>query len=261
MSIKKSLFVGCSFTADSGFTEPNRSKYHWPQLICQETGHVMINHALTGMSNHEIFLRTIESAIADNYDLVVVMWSEIGRSWAYTSDNNVDDYTILNRGVPVGFNCNTGFAKLYAKLYYTYFNNQYVNLKNWLLYCLSLEKFLKQQNVPYVFIKGFNNYVDDFAKITYNDGFVNVDNLKLLLDFDQRPDDYILKKVQVIQSLIQAQDQSRWLNLHGDSFNDMATNLADQDLSDDQQHPGAQTNQQLANHFVKFYKSLNEHSI
>jgi hypothetical protein len=253
MSNKKSLFVGCSFTADSGFTVDNQSKYHWPQLVCQHTGHEIVNRAISGMSNHEIFLRTIEAITADNYDLVVIMWSEVSRLWAYNSDLNVDDFTILNSGIPKGFKCLDKSTKWYAQLHYAHFNNQYVNIKNWLLYCLALEKMLKIQNLPYVFIKGFDNYVNDFAKVTYTNGFNNVENLKDMLDFENRPDNYILKKIKVIQDLIQAQDQSRWLNLYGLSFSSMEI-----DLADDSAHPGPKTNLQLATDFIKFYKYLND---
>jgi hypothetical protein len=253
MSVKKSLFIGCSFTADCGFNIDNQPKYHWPQLVCQHTGHQIVNLAIGGMSNNEIFLRTIEAITLNDFDLVVIMWSEASRFWAYRSDHNVDDFTILNSGIAKGFKCLEDSTKWYSQLHYTHFNNQYVNTKSWLMYCLALEKMLKIQTIPYVFIKGFDNYVDDFANATYTNRFNNVEQLQDLLDFNNRPDDYILKKIKVIQSLIQAQDQSRWLNLYGPSFSSMKIDLAD-DLS----HPGPETNLQLATDFIKFYKLLNE---
>jgi len=256
MSSKKSLFVGCSFTANSGFTIENQSKFHWPHLFCQNTGYVAINRAIGGMSNKEIFLRTVESVTADQYDLVIVMWSEVDRHWGYCSDKNVDDFTMLNYGVPNGFQADADYTVEYAKLHYTWFNNRYINIKHWLLYCLSLEHLLKNLNIPYVFIRGFNNDVDRLFAVEYQDGFTNIDILKPMLDFDNRPDDYILKKIEELKQLVLLQDQTRWLNLFGTAFRDIGL-----DVADDLRHPGPKTNKKLAENLIKFYKGLNEQSI
>ena len=184
------------------------------------------------------------------------MWSESQRMWGYCTDDNIDDFTILNQGTPKGFCSDKKFVSDYAKMHYAHFDNTYIGIKNWLLYSLALEKVLKHSNIQYIFVKGFDNYVRDFMNVKYNDGFSNIDSLKVFLDFDQRPDDFILKKVSAIQNLIQIQDHSHWLNLTGPAFYDTAV-----DLADDQLHPGPITNSKLADNIINFYNTLNEQSI
>lgn len=250
---RKALFVGCSFTADCGFAPDNQTKYHWPHLFCQQTNYQLVNQAIGGMSNHEIFLRTIEHTSTEHYDLVVVMWSEVSRHWVYCSKNNVDDFTILNSGTPKGFQSSVEYTNEYAKLHYSYFNNRYVCTKNWLLYCLALENFLKNKSIPYIFVKGFNNYINDFRNAEYDKGFKSINNLKTLLDFDNRPDEYILKKITEIQNLIDLQDCNHWLNLFSLAFKDMTIDTADDSL-----HPGPKSNLNLTTDIIKFYKGLND---
>jgi hypothetical protein len=250
MSRKKALFVGCSFTADSGFTPENQPKYHWPHLFCQQTGYQLINYAIGGMSNDEIFLRTIEAVTNSDYDLVVVMWSEVDRKWAYFSDNNIDDFTILNKGDLKGFNSESAAASDYTKLHYSYFNNRYVNIKQWLQQCLALEKVLKHLKIPFIFAKGFENDINKLNNVTYTNGFNNIGSLENLFDFDNRPDDYILSKLKVLQMLVHAQDNTKWVNLIGPSFHSMKV-----DLADDNKHPGPNTNQDFLNILNNFYKT------
>lgn len=249
---KKALFVGCSFTANCGFKPENQAIYHWPHIFCQQTEHEMVNRGIGGMSNQEIFLRTVEAVTDESYDLVVVMWSEVGRQWIYCSDGNVDNFTMLNSGLPKGFRNDADFVNAYAKLYYTHFNNRYVATKHWLLYCTALENFLKNKNIPYVFARGFDNNVDTFVNATYSNGFSNIDSLKSFLDFNNRPDDYILEKITKIQNLVKAQDQSKWLNLYSKSFKDTTI-----DLADDARHPGPKTNLVFASELINFYKNFN----
>lgn len=255
MPKKKALFVGCSFTNDCGFTIENQPKYHWPHLFCQQTNYKLVNGAISGMSNQEIFLRTAEAISTEMYDLVVVMWSEISRQWVYTSDSNIDDFTILNSGIAKGLRSDEEFTKTYAKMHYAYFNNKYVSIRNWLLYCITLEGLLKNKNIPYIFARGFQNYVNEFINAKYNfaGGFTGIDSLKHFLDFDNRPDDYILKKITAIQNLINSQDHSRWINLDGVSFRDMRI-----DLADDRLHPGPMTNKMFADKLINFYKDFND---
>ena len=246
MLFKKILFAGCSFTADCGFSEENRHKYHWPCLLEQHYNTRQTNIAIGGCSNDEIFLRSIEDSIANRYDLAIVMWSRVGRHWIYIDDNNIDDFTIINNGKIRGNNSNRQELFDYAKLHYTFFNNQYINLKKWLLQCIALANFFQNQNQPYVFALGFSNFIDSFKKITYNNGFVGLDDIcKVILDFDNRPDDYILKKVKVIQDLIFQTSQLNWLEFDGKNFYDSAV-----DVADDGEHPGILSNQKLYQQLV-----------
>jgi len=245
MLSQKILFAGCSFTANCGFDEENRDKYHWPCLLERHYNAEQTNIAIGGCSNDEIFLRSVEATVTTRFDLAIIMWSGLGRKWLYFNDKNIDDFTIINSGVIKGNQSQQEEAFAYAKLHYAYFNNQYMNLKNWLLQCIALANFFKNRDQPYVFAPGFRNLIDLFSKIEYDQGFINIDDTcKAALDFDNRPDDYIWKKVKVLQDLIVQTSQLDWLYFDGKNFNDSMV-----DRADDQEHPGILSNQ-------KFYQQL-----
>lgn len=249
MTNKKILFVGCSFTENCGFTQENAKKYHWPIIICNHYKLDFDNLAVGGASNDEIFFRSIHALQSYDYFLSIVMWSEIGRKFVYFENNNIDDYTIINKGKPCGFLSDTQEAQDYSRLYYSYFNNQYIALKHWLLQIIVLQNLLCNKKQKFLFIKGFENYLSDFINVDYiqNKFFSLSNNIKKITDFDNRPDYFIADKVNEIKKLIQKIDQSMWLNFHTTSFFDML-----QDTADDLMHPGPATNQKLANGIIEY---------
>lgn len=235
------LFSGCSFTASCGFSESNRLKYHWPVLVADRFGCPSTNIAIGGSSNREIFRRTVEAVFLEKFDLVIIMWSSLSRHWIYYADNNVDDFTILNKGNPLGFNSHRSEVKLHAVNHYAYFDNQYMDLREWLSMILSLQETLRSLHIPYVFIKGFDNYIREFHTVEYQAGFSGpIDSISQLLDFQNRPNDYILEKIAIIKELVDKIDDSRWMNLLSPAFHDMKV-----DRADDLKHPGPKANRAL----------------
>ena len=250
MSHKKILFTGCSFTENCGFTDENQRQYHWPHLICNHYNAHYYNAAIGGCSNEEIFYKTIEHATATNFDLVVVMWSFIGRHWIYYSTPNIDDFTQINNGKLAGYNKNSSEVKAYSKLHYMYFNNQYINLKKWLLQIISLGQFFYSRQQPYVFIKSTENELKNFNKIQYNaiQGFTDMtNNIKELFDFDNLPDYYIEAKVKIIQNLIEQARNFNWLN-----FDQLSLTEFTIDRADDGQHPGPKSNKILCDNLISY---------
>jgi hypothetical protein len=243
MSKKRILFVGCSFTANCGFNEFNQKKYHWPRLFSQHYDCFFYNAAVGGMSNDEIFYRTLENCSRQIYDLVVVQWSAIGRHWIYFNQSNIDDFSFINYGQVGGFIPDSSRMQLleYTRLHYSYFNNDYINLKRWLLLIIALDHILKNQNQSYIFVKGFENHLSDFRNVGVdNGGFQNIEKIRHRLDFDNRPDYYIKEKIQVIKDLINVVDRTHWINFDSTAFNDFSL-----DLADDQMHPGPLANKKL----------------
>ena len=244
MSKKRILVVGCSFTNDCGFTEVNRPKFHWPWLLSNHYDCYFQNAGLGGSSNEEIFNRAIEILANNKFDLVIVLWSSIGRKWAFFEDHNIDDFTILNNGIINGFIPDIRTAQKYADLHYKSFNNQYVNIKNWLIQIIVLENFCKQAGQPFIFIKGFDNHITDIINSTYtiDSGFVGIDSIKYMLDFNHRPDYYINLKLQELKNLINKIDQTNWINFNSNAFTHANYFV---DVADDNKHPGPITNNKL----------------
>jgi hypothetical protein len=243
----KALFAGCSLTADCGFSQVNQSKL-WVNILTNKFDLHTTNIAIGGMSNEEIYYRSVEAIITNPPDIVIVMWSHIERMWQYFENNNIDDFTILNYDSVSGLLHDVNAAKIYSKLHYANFNNRYIKIKHWLLNIISLESVLTLQSIPYVFVKGFENSLQDIQAVTYSQGFENLsDDIKSMIDFDDRPDHYLLEKLNSIQHLVTQVKKFNWANFGDDAFVDTAV-----DLSDDNAHPGPNTNFNLAQKLSPF---------
>lgn len=251
MTKKKILIAGCSLASSplySGFHEENHFKYHWNQLLTKHYDVDCHNIAIGGMSNHEIFVRSIENCLTDQYNLTVIMWSSIGRLWLYQNKNNVDDWTGFHPENIFGLNPADNSAKLLHKVYYSSFHNSYIELKHWLLQTISLASFFKSRNQPYIFVKGFDNFINDFSIVEYHNSFVNcTKSLSDMLDFTNRPDEFILSKVNHIKNLIDEHKKLNWVNLSTKSFIDLI-----EDVADDSKHPGPITNKKMCSQIIHY---------
>jgi len=242
------LTVGCSFTADCGFTDENRKKYHWPELFAKNFNYNLNNHAIGGMSNEEIFYRTIHAITKNDYDLVIVMWSSLHRKWLYFNENNVDDFVSAN------FGSNNNFAvQEFAKVYYAYFSNHYIEIKKWLLSCIALQEILNSKKIKWRFARGFNNHIDEFSNINYknNAWSGNTTPIKRILDWENRPDEYLHEKILDIQYLIKRLQKDNWINLYTSPFNQLST-----DVADDNQHPGPEANKIFLQDLIDSFEKL-----
>jgi hypothetical protein len=251
---KKILFVGCSFTAGTGFPNDKLTKHHWPYLVSEHFDCYCYNAGIGSSPNEEIFYRTIEITANQSFDLVVIMWSSIGRRWAYYSDPNIDNFTIIHPG-PAGWKSNSTEVKDFHKLYLTYFNNQYVSLKQWLDQIICMQGYFKHKKQLYTFVKGFDNLISDFDNFkTYTHELKDLpDTIKKLLDFENNPDYYLINKIEHIQNLIHQVDTSNWIDFENFSFIKSRV-----DLADDNQHPGIITNQNFS---LKLISHINEYKL
>jgi len=250
---KNILVCGCSFTYDSGFTPDNFKSYHYTSVLSGRYPINFNNIAIGGMSNREIALRTIENIALslDHYDAVIVQWSSLSRWWYYTGQNNIDDFTGIVNGSAFGAGLATTDAKLLGKMLFTQFNNQYMLLKQWLLDCITLARLLENK-VPYRFCLGFDNLLSEFNNVEYSDGFKNLsEELVDILDLQNRPDSYVLDKINVIKNLIAIVKQLNWINFPDKSWVERSV-----DLSDDRQHPGMKSNLLWADSLEPFISDL-----
>jgi len=216
MANKKILVVGAS---ENCVLDKNH-KYHYITLL-QELADVT-NISIDGMSNDEIFYRSMFELINSEYDGVIVLWSSIDRKWAYLANNNVDDFTVINgTGGPSGFNNKLSAVKQYQQLHYAYFNNRYVALKHWLSQIIAFQTYLKEKNIPAIMVHDFENFICDLTNFQYSksDGFDNIsDDFKNLLNFDNKTDDYILKKINELTVLVDKIDQQGWIDFKNYRF-------------------------------------------
>lgn len=245
------LFSGCSLTANSGFNEKNLDK-HWVNIVSRELGFNPINIAIGGMSNQEIFKRSTHKIIEIKPDLVVVMWSDLHRLWLYTNHlfGNIDNFTIIRPNL-TGWQSNLKDIKNFKNIYSKIFTNNYVALHDWLLYIYGLQTILKQHDIPFIFLRGFSNNLQDWVNIDKNNLSKSSDFVKETLDFENNPDDYMIEKIDSLKSIIDAIDKSNWVNFFTPGFSDKTI-----DRADDNEHPGELSNAIMANEFIEYYNNL-----
>lgn len=247
----KVLFSGCSLTADSGFHDKNLDK-HWVNIVSKELGFEPINIAIGGMSNLEIFKRSIHKIIEIKPDLVVVMWSDLHRLWCYTNHlfGNIDNFTIIRpnlKGWQSKLKEIANFKDIYSKI----FTNNYVAFRDWLLYIYGLQNLLKQHNIPFIFLRGFSNNLQDWITIDKNNLSKSSNFIKETLDFENNPDYYMIEKIDSLNNIINVIDKLNWVNFYTPSFVEIAI-----DRADDNAHPGKLSNKKMANEFIDYYKEF-----
>ena len=242
--------MGCSHTEDSGFTPENQPKYHWPWLISDHYDCYFQNAGIGGSSNDEIFYRCSEIILSYKFDLVIVMWSSISRKWVYFEKDNVDDFSIINNGACKGLKHKNKELNDYAKLHYSNFDNKFIDLKRWLLQTIMLANSLFYYKTEFIFIKGFENCITDIVGATFTDnGFKMSDDLKKILDFDNRPDYYINEKLSDLKALVAKVNQDHWLNFESFAFSSPHYAV---DLSDDNLHFGKLSNRKIYQDLIKY---------
>jgi len=255
------LITGCSYSAgsdQSGWNLTNQHKHY--SKILENNNHWNINNkAIGGCSNREIALRTVENCISQSYDFCIIQWSSLHRFWAYESKNNIDNATQILPKV-----CGWGdlsAAATMSKVMVSNYANDYIALKHWFLDQITLQTYLKQNNINYVFVRGFDNYISAFEKICQF-GFFNLisdiqvpNEVKKILNFDHNPDDYLYAKLMIILNAYKQVDKDNCIGYNTNtSTYGICANVYQDDLADDGIHPGENKNLFLANTIQSYCK-------
>lgn len=216
---------------------------------------------MAGCSNREIALRTVEHCSRNRYDFCIVQWSALHRYWLYESDCNIDNETQILPKV-CGWTLNDPEdASTISKILTSRYLNDYMALKHWFLDQISLQTFLKNNRIKYVFVRGHSNFINDFENLSQQDSFDAIpqihlpSTIKKMLNFEDNPDDYLLEKLCTIVSLYKLIDKSNCIgyNEHDSTFG-INTNLYSDDWADDGKHPGAIRNKLLAETILEYCK-------
>lgn len=248
----KVLITGCSFSAgdtDSGWLESNLH-YHYSQILQNSTNWQLVNRAVGGCSNREIFLRTVENCLLDHYDFCIVQWSGLHRLWLYEAEHNIDNKTQI-LPTPRGWGDLEAAAAL-SKILVARYLNDYMALKQWLLDQISLQAFFEKNHIKYVFIRGFPNYCPDIQKILDQGPFLSIPeieipiDIKKILNFDDLPDDYLYDKISTLIKLYRSIDKSKCIGYNTNKTYYGFLEKFSNDWADDGCHPGKQSNQLLS---------------
>ena len=256
--LSKVLVVGCSYSSlhwGSGWKEENYC-YLYPKILESKYKCNIVNVAFPGLSNDEIFYRTLDHVTKENYDLCIVQWSGIDRVTLYESEKNLlQPLPIIPWHPSVGhLSINPCLSDLHSMLV-TYYNNHYIKLKHWFLQQITLQTLLKEKQIPFLFLRGFANYIPEFEMLP------SIDNIKVetldkklkdVMQHEYLSDDTILPAFIRLVELYHQIDKSFCIGynfskevygLHTDLTNDKA---------DDERHPGKLSNKLLAEQIIEY---------
>ena len=260
---KKVLITGCSYSENntqSGWKRENLHKtFH--NILEGITDWKITNQAVGGCSNREIIQRTVESCLTEQYDLCIVQWSSLHRLWLYEADSNIDNFTQILPQV-CGHISAGNAPHTINKLIVAHYMNHYMALKHWLHDQIVLQSFLKERGIPYVFVRGFANFIPELEIIANQwpkDKISDLDipaGIKLMLNVDDNPDDYLYKKLSSLMLAYLSIDKSNCIGYNQSSmiygFDPASMQL---DYADDGIHPGYLINTEISkiilNHVTK----------
>lgn len=245
------LIAGDSISANCGFTLENEEKYQFRNVL-RRNGVEVTDVSVDGCSNLEIMYRAIEGTTGSTHDLTVVQWSSLHRVWMYSDYNNLESPTII---YPVDTDANSidpldKAALAISKNYEMHFLNVYMAFKHWLLQIISLQSYFKANDIRYVFVNGFVNYLPEVIKLTET-GFPLLhtpsEGIKMMFDIENQPDEVLNNALQKLDKLIKQIDQDNFIG-----FPDYAIQTSKLDAADDGKHPGPKTNEYIANILLEY---------
>lgn len=248
----KILIVGDSISSltmgrdiyQCGFIDPIDK--NWASLI--QHNNLTLNLSTGGQSNTKIFNNACLELIKNKnlYNLVIIQWSSLLRinfNEGKTIYQNEKNFTV-DRAVP-------GYEKFHS----TWANNflhPRIALIEWMTQIIVLNNFLKQIQIPYIFIKGFDNYLNELKCIDWrlaSDEFKSV-----VLHVDVLPDweiDPFYSELKLLFDIMEIQTGANWLNLRELSWVDNKLDVADDNL-----HPGIVSHKKFFDSIITFVKTL-----
>jgi hypothetical protein len=251
----QTIFVGCSYTAGSGFDKQCNEPGLWCNLLHQNISDLRrteyINLGAPGASNELIF-RTASRALLDYHPkFIIVQWSSYPR---FNLLLGIETYSTKQLFAwdckPLDHNLHKG---TYSSSYLTSVRNRFLSLENphnqivnIVSYVNILIKLAHICDSKILFVNGLCSWDDNY--------FAKLDNVlpnqytnftQYLLDVQTRNDEEIFKLYNIIHNDYECQggiQQSHWLNLYQSLKHHKI------DVNKDLLHPGLESN--------KFYYNL-----
>ena len=255
-----SVFVGCSFTAGSGFDQTQADPRLWVNLLKNNkhlTDTNFVNLGLPGKSNTEIFVKSIEALCKHKPRFMFVQWTSYPR---YTVLLSVETYSSEQIFIP-GTDClDWQFSKdSYSGNYLNNIKDRFLALHHphqgiveVVKYTNLLNNIASTTGTQIFFINGLCPWDQDYFEPLQNvlpSSYTPY--TQAIIDCDAKSDQDIF---QIYNNLHQDYknaggiNQQRWLNLYN-SMNSMKV-----DYNTDNQHPGVKSNNQ---YFELFSQELN----
>jgi hypothetical protein len=240
---------GCSFTVGEGFPEHLRDQYVYDRLVSKQFGFNSTNIAVNGSSNLEIFKRSAQAILDNQYDIVFTQWSALNRLWLYPgpdcsfflNDERYPDFKY--RDIYIDSQTKSKIRETLLLL-----NHDYHNILNLIEYCCILECMANAVKTKIIFVNGLlpwtNDLICNFSPVDI--GSQLSDYTKSILDFDHRNNQEIIDFFQNLQNNFKKLNQDQWINI----FESMKSSMCD--VNYDGVHPGVVSNQIIADQISKY---------
>ena len=225
--MRKILIVGDSFSDRCGFDDP-LGKVWWSHLGANYT---VTNLSANGNSNAKIFMDAVSEVTVHQYDLVIIQWSSLFRLTMH------DSKSVYNN--TVNFNVNASTDTIYQTFvneWTRHFLHCRMELLTFLKQVTIAAEFLKLKKIKFLFIKTFDNFLDELVNQDWHHCTEEFKNS--VLHYTDHPDYEITQLYSEIQNRYQymlAVSEANWLNLHKDAWHASSV-----DLADDLCHPGVE---------------------
>lgn len=243
-------FVGCSYTAGSGFKQEKFDPDFWPVLlhnnVSELTATEYVNLGIGGASNETIFSTAINAILDFNPKYIIVQWSSYPRAQlllgleTYPATQLFSwDAELLDHNL---------HAVSYSSEYLTNIRNRFLSLehphnqiKNIVCYTNTLIKLADKVRSKIFFVNGLcdwdHNYFNKLENVL-PDRYTEY--TKKILDTETRNDNEIFTLYNLIHNDYQTLGgihENLWLNL----YNSLRHNQID--TNSDNRHPGKNSNQ------------------
>lgn len=233
--------VGCSFTAGDGFDPETLDDYIYPSLVARKFMLDCDNLAVSGASNHMIFMISARAILSKKYELVVCQWTALNRlwlspgpdAWYYTTGDGKSSYDYRDIHL-------TSHDKRSLEDKILLLNHDYQNILDLIDYVNILNELAKCNGIKIAHVNGLVPWQSDLANSTTINFELLSDYTKEMLDFVNRDDAEIHTSLQKLQLKFSTLDIENWVNIF-DSFQHNTIDVAPQG-----HHPGIKSHQIMA---------------
>lgn len=250
------LIVGDSLSESGGFNDyVGKMWYHHIPSNC-----TVVNLSESGQSNNAICFSVIREVLTSTtkYDLVIVQWGDLHRLSVY-NNKSVYHSQVCYTNTKGVVSPDTVFGEYWKENY----TCPHYELLHYLTLTTMLACTLQTKGQPFVFIKGFDNYLKDACLADWQS--TSDDYKDNILMRHSLPDDEIAENHAQIHNLynaMSATSREKWLNLSQHSWIKQMHVLSEEfpeihsSRADDGRHPNIETNKYYYNKISSFIKSL-----
>jgi hypothetical protein len=235
--------VGDSISHTNGFHDPEGKL--WLDVFASR--HNITNLSIGGQSNQKIFFKIAKELILNDFDFIIVQWGYLLRL-TLNCNNSIYDNTMTM--APKWYS-----HAMVEPIYNSWHNNflhSRIAIEELLICITETAETIIKKNIPFIFIKGFENYFSDLQKENWQDCSEKYQTRVL---FQQQLPDWEIKKYHLEMRLLYLQMKNisgrNWLNLDQLSWMDQRI-----DYADDGTHPGIESSKKFGNDVVEFAKTL-----